>query len=187
TALMALIHPYSLPVVFAFALVVTFVRRKTTAFEYLWRYFAIPVPFAAYEAVLSIINPVLAKHSALGQMTSPSVVSYALGLGFPLLMFVAGLIVEQGQFAKKYWQIALWFFLCLGLAYLPVWFQRKLVFGAQIPLSIIAGVAFGWVLGRCRMVVLRRIVLVGSLTILLPLLATTPVDLLIQQDKEVKE
>jgi hypothetical protein len=185
TALMALIHPYSLPVVFAFGLVVTLLRQKSTALSYLWRYLAVTIPFVAYEAILSIINPMLVKHSALGQMKSPAPPSYLLGFGFPLLLFIAGLIVERGRFARRYWQVALWFFLCLILTYLPVWFQRKLIFGAQIPLAIIGGVAVNWIWTRCS--ASARPMLIGATAVLIPLLALTPAYLLIQQNKEVRE
>jgi hypothetical protein len=120
-------------------------------------------------------------------MKSPPLVGYALGFGLPLLMFIAALIVERGRFAKRYWQIVLWFFLSVALAYLPVWFQRKLIFGAQVPLAVMAGVAFGWMLTQCSVTATRRLALIFLAIALIPVLAATPAYLLIQQDKDVKE
>jgi len=187
SALLALIHPYLLPFLFAFVILVTIVRQQVRGIAYLCCYFAASLPFAIYECLLSIINPIAAKHSGLGEMKSPPLVAYGLGFGFPLLMFVIGLIADRGRFAKRYWQIALWFFLCLALAYLPVWFQRKLVFGAQIPLSIIGGLGFAWILAKSSSNVTRRLLPIASVIVLVPLLSATPVHLLVQQDKEVKE
>jgi hypothetical protein len=184
---MATIHPYFVPLVLAFAIVVTIARNRVKAFGYLCRYFAAALPFAVYEALVSILHPIVSRHSALGEMKSPPLVGYALGFGLPLLMFIAALIVERGRFAKRYWQIVLWFFLCLALAYLPVWFQRKLIFGAQVPLAIMAGVAFGWMLTRCSVTATRRLALIVLAIALIPVLAATPAYLLIQKDKEVKE
>src|SRR5205085_9798690 len=187
SALLALIHPYFLPFLFAFAILVTIVRQQARGVGYLCRYFAAALPFAIYESLLSVINPIAARHSGLGEMKSPPLVAYGLGFGLPLLMFTIGLIAERGRFAKRYWQIALWFFLCVALAYLPVWFQRKLVFGAQIPLSIIGGFTFAWILVRCLSNATRRLLLIVSVIILVPLLSATPIHLLIQQDNEVKD
>src|SRR5205823_5402592 len=86
TGVMALIHPYSLPLLFAFAIVVTVIRRRANAFGYLCRYFALALPFVTYVTVVSQINPLVARHSALGEMKSPSLVVYLFGFGLPLLV-----------------------------------------------------------------------------------------------------
>jgi hypothetical protein len=186
TGVMALIHPYSLPIPFAFAVIVIIVRKQANALEYLSRYLVAALPFAAYVIVVSKINPIVVKHSELGQMESPVLGVYVLGFGVPLLMFVAGLIVERARLAKRYWQIVLWFCLSVAFAYLPFWFQRKLVFGAHIPLSIMGGVTFGWILARCPTAATRRWLLIVSVVIFIPLLAATPVYLLIRQNNDVR-
>ena len=62
---------------------------------------------------------------------------------------------------KQYWQVVLWFLMSVVFAYFPFWFQRKLIFGAHIPLCILAAVSFdhmlakrptGWSRGLCRAV-----------------------------------
>ncbi len=42
---------------------------------------------------------------------------------------------------KQYWQVVLWFLMSVVFAYFPFWFQRKLIFGAHIPLCILAAVS----------------------------------------------
>jgi hypothetical protein len=187
SGVLATIHPYFVPMVFAFAIVVAIVRARTAALGYLVRYFAAALPLAVYEGLISVFHPIVSKHSALGEMKSPPLLGYFLGFGLPLLLFVAALIIDRGRYAKRYWQIVLWFVLCLALAYLPVWFQRKLIFGAQVPLCIMAGVAVGWIATRLASTIARRVALSAVAVILLPALIATPVYLLVDLDKQVKE
>jgi len=187
TGILATIHPYFVPMVFVFATLVTIVRARKAALGYLARYFAAALPLAVYEALISIFHPIVSKHSALGEMTSPPLLGYFLGFGLPLLLFFAALVIARGRHAKRYWQIVLWFVLCLALAYLPVWFQRKLIFGAQLPLCIIAGVAVGWIATRYASTRARHVALSAVAIVLLPVLIATPVYLLRDLDKQVKD
>jgi hypothetical protein len=105
----------------------------------------------------------------------------------PFVLFVVALIIDRGRFVKRYWQIVLWFVLCLALAYLPVWYQRKLIFSAQVPLCLIAGIAVGWIATRFGSTTTRRIALTAAAIVLLPVLIATPVYLLRDLDKQVKD
>jgi len=183
TGVMALIHPYSLPLLFAFAIVVTVIRRRANAFGYLCRYFALALPFVTYVTVVSQINPLVARHSALGEMKSPSLVAYVLGFGLPLFFCLAALIAKWTPLFKRYYQVLLWFFLSVVFAYLPFWFQRKLVFGAHVPLCILGGIAFAMLLGWCSRSTTRRWVVIIAAVIGLPLLVATPIYLFASQAK----
>jgi hypothetical protein len=183
---MSLIHPYSLPLLFTLAPVVAIVRRKTRALGYLLRYFTSALPFAIYLAAVSWINPLVSKHSALGAMPSPHFDAYVFGFGLPLFLGITGLIVDRGTLLKRYWQIILWFLLCVVLAYLPFWFQRKLIFGAHIPLCILAGIAFESIVTKWSPAPKRRRNLIVTAAILLPLLVSTPAYLFVRQNQEVK-
>jgi hypothetical protein len=73
----------------------------------------------------------------------------------------------------------------VALAYAPFWFQRKLIFGAHIPLCIMAAIAFDTMLtkwARAR----RSWILIGTAVILLPLLVATPLYLVVTQRTAVK-
>jgi hypothetical protein len=109
-----------------------------------------------------------------------------LGFGFPLLICVAGLTVKPGHWMKHYWQVVLWFFLSLAFAYLPVWFQRKLIFGAQIPLCILAGISLDLILTRVSWLRSRNWTLVSGAIILVPFLIATPVFLFLKESSEVR-
>ena len=93
----------------------------------------------------------------------------------------------RGQLLKRYWTIILWFLLSVACAYLPVWFQRKLIFGAQIPLCIVAGIGFDLLLARFSNTRARQEAMIAAVVILLPLLASTPMYLLASQSTQVRE
>jgi hypothetical protein len=185
TGCLALIHPYSLPLLFALAVVITAVRQRQQAVSYLARYFVAVLPFLTYVVVVTRLEPVLAKHSASGQMNSPSLWAYLIGFGIPLLLLLAGVVIQRGEWLKQYWQLGLWFVLSLIFSYLPLWFQRKLIFGAQIPLCLLAAVAVDLLLNRLFRAYRRKWALVFTALIVLPLLLATQVYLLAGESKDV--
>ncbi len=176
---MALIHPYALPLLFGWAAIVTMVRKKRDAVGYLFRYFAAALPFAIYPAIVARINPIVSRHSLLGEMKSPSVAALLLGFGLPLVLCVAGAVVARAPDRKRYGHLMFWFVLSIAFAFAPIWFQRKMIFGAHIPLSILSSVAVDLVFARWRRGWIAAIVLV-------PVMAATPIYLLANQHAEVK-
>lgn len=183
---LALIHPYSQPLLLAFALLIVMVRRKDDWLGYLLRFGAILSPFLLYVVLLSIFQPVVSEHSSLGTMSSPNIAAYLLGFGVPLLMWVAGFTVGRGRWMKEYWQLVLWFLMSVGFAYLPFWFQRKLVFGAHIPLCILAAISFDRILARVSKPAIRKVALATAAVVLIPLLVVTPVYVLLMVHTDVR-
>ena len=182
---MTLIHPYALPLLFALSASVTIVRKRLKGVAYLLRYFAAALPFAIYVILVFRLNPLVSRHSVLGVMKSPPLITYVYGFGLPLLLGIGGLIVAWWTLLTRYWHIILWFLLSVALAYAPFWFQRKLVFGAHIPLCIVAAIAFDTMLtkwARAR----RSWILIGTAVILLPLVVATPLYLVVTQRTAVK-
>jgi len=183
---LVLIHPYSQPLLLALALLLIAVRRRTRGLGYLVRYLLPLAPFAGYIAALTIWQPLVAKHSASGTMDSPAFWLYLTGFGLPLLIWLAGAAVDRGRWMKQYWQLAAWFGLSLALAYAPLWFQRKLIFGAPIPLCILTALSFDRLLGKCGSLRMARFALATATVVLVPLLALTPIYLIVVLNREVK-
>ncbi len=183
---LALIHPYSQPLLFAFAVLMTLLRRKASALGYLFRFFAAALPFVIYVGSITALNPLISKHDLSGQMISPSPANYALGFGLPLLLAVGGLLVAREHLVKRCGPVLLWFVLSVTLAYFPVWFQRKLIFGAQIPLAILAAVSLDLLLNHFSSSRTSGRVTGVLAVILLPLLVSTPAFLLARQNREVR-
>jgi hypothetical protein len=186
TGVMVLVHPYSLPLLFTMAAIITVVRRKASVLGYLFRYFAAAAPFAIYMIVASRANAVVAKHSIMGEMPSPPIAGYLLGFGFPLLLVMVGGVVMRSEVVERYWQLVVWFLLSILFAYFPFWFQRKFVFGAHVPLSVLAGVTFDLIFTKWSPGGARRAATAIAAVILLPFLIATPTYLLISQYQKVK-
>jgi hypothetical protein len=186
TGILALIHPYSQPLLFTFAMLITVLLRRASALAYLFRYFLAAIPFVVYVGLVAALHPLISRHDSTGEMTSPSPLNYALGFGLPLLFCVAGLVVEREQLLKRCWPVVLWFVLSVALAYFPFWFQRKLIFGAHIPLCIVAAISLDLLLNRFSKSRSRGWVTAVAAIIFLPLLVSTPVYLLANENREVR-
>jgi hypothetical protein len=152
----------------------------------LGRFFSASFPFVLYVVLVSILQPLVSRHSTSGEMRSGSFVGCLLGFGLPLLICVAGLTVKPDQWVKRYWPLVLWFLLSLGFAYLPFWFQRKLIFGAQIPLCILAAISLDLILTRIPWLRSRNWALVICAIVFLPLLIATPVYQLLSASRKVR-
>ncbi len=184
TGAMVLIHPYSLPLLLTLAVVLTVLRRRAETPGYLARY-AIPVlPTAAYVASIAAFHPVVSRHSAQGAMQSPALSAYVLGFGLPMLLVVGGLAVARARLVDRHWPVILWFVLSLVFSYLPLWYQRKFIFGAHIPLCILAGVSVDSIVERLWTPPRRRRALLVAAMIGAPFLVATPVYLLGSELKE---
>ncbi len=186
TGVLALIHPYSQLLLYTFAAILTVVRRQAGSPAYLWRYFAALLPFGIYLAWAAVFHPLVARHNAAGGMKSTPLTAYALGFGIPLLLCAGGFMLQRGKALKPYWQIILWFLLSVSFSYLPVWFQRKFIFGAHVPLCLLAGISFDLLLTRCSKPRTRKRVLAIATVILLPLLISTPVYLSCRDSREAR-
>jgi hypothetical protein len=184
TGLQILIHPYSQPLLFALTLVLTVLRRRAEAAGYLCRYALAVLPFALYVDSVAIFHPLLSRHSTSGAMVSPALPACLLGFGLPLLLSVAGLAAGWRRLVVDRPAVPLWFVLSLVLSYVPFWFQRKLIFGAHVPLCIMAGMAPDLILARLPRVETRRWIRGAALAILLPSIAVTPFYLLVSEFRE---
>jgi len=183
---LALVHPYALPLLFAYAVIIALARTGPGALGLLLRFFVASFPFVLYVVLVSILQPLVSQHSASGEMKSPHLVAYLLGFGLPLLICVLGLTMKPWDWLQRYWQLVLWFVLSLVFANLPWWFQRKIIFSAQVPLCILAAISLDLILTRASWPKSRNWTLVSGGIILLPLLIATPVYLLVSESREVR-
>ncbi len=85
-------------------------------------------------------DPLLRAHNDLGTEGSHALFSYLSGFGLPLALAAAGPFFVPG-FAKKYWPLWAWLAISVALTYCPIWFRIKYVFGAHLPICLLAGAA----------------------------------------------
>jgi hypothetical protein len=152
---LAFVHPYDVFVTACIALsmlVFELAARKPREIAEAALWVALPaLPAGLYQLQLSLSHPVLSRHAEMGGMESPSPLSYALGLGLPLLFAGAGALAAfRGGSARRRpdlrW-LAVWVLLCALAAYLPIWFQRKMVFAIGIPIGVLASYGIGVLAG----------------------------------------
>ena len=131
-----LVHPYAAPLALGLALALAALRRRAW---FLAPTLACAAPVLAYLLWESSVNPLVRRHGDMGLMLTPSWAAVLLGLA-PLLLLSASAPAPR-DFAKRHAVLILWAAAALALARVPVWYQRKLLFGAQLPLALLAGSA----------------------------------------------
>lgn len=146
-ALLLLVHPYVAPLLAVLAGAAAALRRRPGI---LWKIAAPAAPAAAYVAWISTVNPLLARHGELGRMDSPSWTAIALGLAPALALALWGLALGRGGFLRRHALLWCWAAAALLACRAPAWFQRKLLFGVQLPLSLLAGAGVEAIAGRER-------------------------------------
>jgi hypothetical protein len=107
----------------------------------------------------------------------------------PLLLCAAGIAAGLIRMLDRYWQILLWFLLSIAFCFfLPVWFQRKFLFGAHVPLCILAAISIDLILARCFAPGRRRWAVAAGAVLLLPVLTASPIHMLfVHHPEEMKE
>lgn len=179
---LGIIHPYDIVIVAAVAAPFLLIRLKKDALRPLVVLgTASGIPFLYYLLVMTNRSYAAAGNA---EMFSPAPLAYLLGFGLLLPFAVAGAIVLIRNGTLRWdpaWQLAMLFLCAIPvLVYIPFTFQRKLIEGWVVPVSIFAAVGMGalWTrfrsFGPFRYSPLRAIVIIGSLAIL----SLTPLTLL---------
>jgi len=174
---LAIVHPYHVPVVVAIAAADALMERRAAAGRILLVFFTSIAPFAIYPIWVNATVDVAREHAASGTMASPAPWSYAVGLGLPL---VFAIVAIAGREARRFSLLVLWAAFSLAAAYVPVWFARKLVFSAQIPVAILGGVGFALLLERASRPLRALMVAVVAIVVVV-----TPVRVMIGAQREI--
>ena len=163
TGALAFIHAYDVVIVGAVVGVVTLLACRTSAWRPLVVYGLLAGPPALLQWNIARTHPVLSDHSAGGEMLSPSPLALLTGLGLPLLLAAPGAVIATRRHRREAsptpLPLIIWTVVSFALAWAPVWYQRKLLMGVQIPIAVLA--AIGLVTLAQRLAGGRRIVSVG--------------------------
>lgn len=97
---------------------------------------AICAPSVAYQAYIYLHEPVFRLRADVPTL-SPPVVFYLLGFGLLIPLAAVGMYRSRRRDCGL---LACWILAAFIAAYLPISFQRKLIMGIHIPVSILAGI-----------------------------------------------
>ncbi|HSB11084.1 MAG TPA: hypothetical protein VLM38_16465 [Blastocatellia bacterium] len=184
-SILAVVHPYMIVVAVAVVLAVSLARpwsgdKGSRAFDlYLSAarvtsvFGAATIPGLAYLVYLNRSNDVLREWLRITDTWSPAPWEYSLGFGLSGVLGVAGFCFIVKHRARYGRPLLIWTLVQFALLYAPVSFQRRLVEGLQMPVSIAAAVAVFWATGavfrhgnraRARKWVLAGVIVFTSLT-----------------------
>ncbi len=149
--MLALLHPYPLAVLYPLLTALCIGRRPKGWLPILARIIVASLPTAGYVVAVALLDPLMRAHNTLG--TGGTVVLFAYASGFGLLpwLAVAGAAAGGREFLCRHWPLILWVALSAALCSSPLWLHNKYIFGAHLPLCLLAGAAvdpllarFGW-------------------------------------------
>lgn len=183
---LTLIHPYPVLPLAPLLILIAVVRRRENALALLSRVACAAGPCVAYVVGVYFFHPLLRQHSALGEMRSPSVLNYFVGFGLPLILAILGLSFRMGKIYRQAWPFVLWAGLDLILSRFPVWFQGKLIFGAHLPICILAAISFDSFRSAIRGQTAKKLFLAGG-ALLLPLASYSQVVVFRNAVSEMRE
>jgi hypothetical protein len=175
-----LLHPYHVPVIISFILIVVVLRWDRRIWSFLWRCFSLISPAIIYLYLMSSFHIVSHQHTAAGKMASPHFIVYFLGFGLPGLL-VLWRVSRKPSFMGKYWPLFLWIALSLTMSYIPSWFQRKSIFGVHIPICILCSIFLFDLIDDIPNIIMRYVFVCFFLFLTLP----SNIFLLFKQRKDV--
>lgn len=180
-SLLAVVHPYMIVVVWAVAGVALLTwpwwndRPKKRRSYYdsaigvaAAGFTAGTIPGVAYMVYLNRSNEVLREWLRITDTLSPPAWEYALGFGIVAILAVPGFCLMWRTGAPYGRLLLVWALVQAAMLYAPLSFQRRLVEGLQLPLSIAASVALFWIVRRIFKgpagAQCRKLFLVGAVT-----------------------
>ncbi|MBN1991853.1 MAG: hypothetical protein JW953_04065 [Anaerolineae bacterium] len=111
--------------------------------------FTLPAPVLLYNAYVFTANPVFKTWRIENLFLSPAPVHYLLAIGLLIPLAAVGGWQEWQRGASRSLLLLGWGVIALLLLYFPFGFQRRLMFGLQIPLSVLAALGL-WYLLQAR-------------------------------------
>lgn len=156
--LLALVLPFVLVTVWVVLLVFAVWRYLTRRLplSQIWltlSAIALPGPVLAYFFWVVRTNPVFAGWSAQNVTPAPPLLDLILGYGLVGFFAAAGgwWVIRQKNNHPGEWLTLLWAVTTIGLVYLPIALQRRLITGLHVPLCLLAAIGLTRWLGTTRL------------------------------------
>jgi len=110
------------------------------------------LPPVAYQTYVFQVDAVF-RQKALTVTASPSVLSYVVSMGLPLLAAAAGSAFALRCRRRRWHPLVAWAVVACAIPFLPgLSFQRKMVEGAYLPLCLLTA----WIVAECAIPALHR-------------------------------
>jgi hypothetical protein len=141
TGLLAFVHPYDVVPAALLGLFAVGTASPRSRMLGSLVSFALPAaPPVLFQGSLALFHPVLSAHSG-ALMESPAPWSYLTGLGLPLVLAVAAVVMlGPRRIWRDYRLLVFWILATALLLYLPVWFQRRFVTGLHPSVCVLGAV-----------------------------------------------
>jgi hypothetical protein len=147
TGALAFIHPYDVVLLLGAICIYVILSKRNWISSKVWYFALFGFPPAILQFLLSAINPIIHAHEQ-SIMKSPSLVPLISGLGLPFIFALVG-IVKMFRFRnmlQSHRMLLIWLAVSFIGAYLPFWFQRKILFGIHLPVCILGAIGLDWIL-----------------------------------------
>ncbi|MDD5039548.1 MAG: hypothetical protein PHY34_00170 [Patescibacteria group bacterium] len=137
-------HPFNAPTIaltLAIFICVQCIRSRTVLWQYLKHGVVLAlftVPPVLYLYLISRADWVIRNWSAQNILNSPSIWMYLIGFGLLLPLAAVGAWKLRGKPTSRHIFVLSWIAATMALVYFPVAFQRRMIEGFHIPLSILA-------------------------------------------------
>jgi len=145
---LAAVHPYDIVTLLAVLAVWTLLRPVADRAKLdqrawlgriagMWLVPAIASPYLIYSLLITRSDPVLSQVKWF--MPVPGILPHVLGYGLPLLLTVIALTLPTvWRHNRQVLLLAAWLALAVVLLMLPISFRRKLIWGAHVPMCLLA-------------------------------------------------
>ncbi len=138
----AMTHQYDVVTLLAVAAAWAAVLRRNR-----WRglalFAAIPAPFVAYSLAVVKLDPVLSRLTWTMQV--PGVTAHAVGWGIPLLLAAGAVLLPAVRRGHRDVPLLMAWLLAVAVLLLaPIEFRRKLIWGAHVPMAVLAAMTAAW-------------------------------------------
>lgn len=137
--ILSLEHPFNMGVVFLTLVLLTFWLKKFWLSTFL--VIAISSLGIVYQLYQLYLNPVMRSWAFQNNLAAPDPLSVVSGYGLILILAIIGTEKLMSKLTGKEVLLLFWIASTFVLLYTPVNFQRRLIEGVHIPMSILA--AFG--------------------------------------------
>lgn len=149
-------HPFNGPTIFAVLgvyMLIMFFRQRKIVWSYVKHYAVLclfPIPVVVYMYWMSHNDWVIRMWNQQNILPSPSVWMYLIGYGLLVPLALYGLWITRKKLDNKGVFLVIWLCTSALLVYFPIYFQRRMIEGFHVPLTLFAALGLVALADRLR-------------------------------------